>query len=510
MKREDWIIKYITDKNHTGMYMGVSDLYTLFFLYEQKLLTVKQMNTFYNYYHEKPMHYNAFRNRLNKMYKLKIIRKDNYYLKKRHGYEMSMYSIGEKGLYILKHAGFINWDKENIYVGKRQYEHTLGIKEAVLRTIDLEIKRKGWFLSQDGENIYVFKKFIDDYGLNNIAPFSKWSSIPKYIYESEDWGENEIVGRAARGERMYSKSDVLYSIQPFPLFKEIQEDEDNLKPDWIFRFNKHQLNLEIDSGAEKNKIIINKIKRYIRLTQLMPTIQHHVIFAIIDNSYPTVSEHGARKQRTSNLKDLIRSIPELSTSTLQVYVTPMKRVSPVMYQILSYAGLEKDDNFEYHKQIIQRLNSSLSFSYNSNLLSTEVELREHGFFHQGFQNTKLPVYHFQKKNNQNATGLLEFWGIVTRMIEGNVNNFKMLVELSQLLAKNNSYEGKWVLPRDTKIIAIYPKELNETESSILHDIFHSSISNNVILMREEDIKQFNPQFYDIKQRELRMFEDFFN
>ncbi|MED1568661.1 MULTISPECIES: hypothetical protein [Bacillus cereus group] len=82
MKKEDWVIKYITGKNHTGIYLGISDVYTLFFLYEQRLLTVRQLNTFFNYYHDQPMNYNALRNRLNKMCKLKIIKKDNYYLKK--------------------------------------------------------------------------------------------------------------------------------------------------------------------------------------------------------------------------------------------------------------------------------------------------------------------------------------------------------------------------------------------------------------------------------------------
>lgn len=79
MKKEDWVIKYITGKNHSGMYLGVSDVYTLFFLYEQRLLTVRQLYTFCNHYHEQPMSYNAFRNRLNNMCKLKILKRENYY-----------------------------------------------------------------------------------------------------------------------------------------------------------------------------------------------------------------------------------------------------------------------------------------------------------------------------------------------------------------------------------------------------------------------------------------------
>ncbi|MGR3779115.1 replication-relaxation family protein [Bacillus paramycoides] len=509
MRKEDWVIKYITGANHSGMYLGVSDIYTLFFLYEQRLLTVRQLHTFYNHYHEQPINYNALINRLNKMVKLRFIKKANYYLKKRHGFEMSMYSIGDKGLYILEYAGFITNRKENPHVGRRQYEHTLGVKEVVIRTIDLEIKRKGWFCSQNGENLYVFKKLINEYGISNVSPFSRWSSIPKFIYESEEWGENENMERGARDERMYGKDDVLYSMQPFPMFKDIKDDDDNLKPDWIFRFNKHQLSIEVDTGSERNPVIVSKIKKYIRLAKLMPTIQHHVIFAIIDNSYPTISEHGSRKQRTSNLKELIREIPELATSNLQVYVTPMRRIPAVMYQVLNNARNTMNNNIDYYKQLIPRLNNSLAFSYNTNLIESKELLKDHGFYHQGFLTTNLPVYHFQKKVTQNAVGLLEFRAIVTKMIEGNVNSYKTLAELSQLLAKNNSHEGKWVFPRDTKIIAIYPNELPETESSVLHDIFHSSISDNVILVREEDIKSFNPQFYDIRQRELKQFEDFF-
>lgn len=420
-----------------------------------------------------------------------------------------MYSIGDKGIYILEHAGFITNRKEHPYVGRRQYEHALGVKEVVIRTIDLEIKRKGWFCSQKGENLYVFKKLINEYGISNIAPFSKWSSIPKFIYESEEWGENENMVKGERGERMHGKDDVLYSIQPFPLFSDTKDEDDNLKPDWIFRFNKHPLSIEVDTGSERNPVIVSKIKKYIRLAKLMPTIQHHVIFAIIDNSYPTISEHGSRKLRTSNLKELIRKIPELATSNLQVYVSPMRRISAIMHQVLNYAHNTMNNNMDYHKQLIQRLNNSLSFSYNTNLIASEEQLRDHGFYHHGFLKTNLPVYHFQKKGTQNAVGLLESRAIVTKMIEGNVTSYKILVELSQLLAKNNSHEGKWVLPRDTKIIAIYPKELPETESAVLHDIFLSSISDNVILMSEEDIKQFNPQFYDIRQRALKQFKDFF-
>lgn len=443
------------------------------------------------------------------MCKLKILKRENYYLKKRHGFEISMYSIGDKGLYILELAGFITGGKENLYIKRKQYEHSLGVKEVVIRTIDLEIKRKGWFCSQNGENLYVFKKLIDEYGISNVAPFSKWSSIPKFIYESEEWGTNENMGQGLKGKRMHGKDDVLYSIQPFPLFRDTKDEDDNLKPDWIFRFNKHQLNIEVDTGSERNPVIVSKIKKYIRLAKLMPTSQHHVIFAIIDNSYQTVSDHGSRKQRTSNLKELIREIPELATSNLQVYVSPMRRISAVTHQVLNHARNTMNNNIDYHKQLIQRLNNSLAFSYNTSLIESEEQLKEHGFYHQGFLKTNLPVYYFQKKVTQNAVGLLEFRAIVTKMIESNVISYKTLAELSQLLAKNNSHEGKWVLPRDTKIIAIYPNDLPETESSVLHDIFHSSISENVILVREEDIKQFDPQFYDIRQRELKQFEDFF-
>lgn len=75
MRKDTWILKYINGKNHSGIYLTISDIYTLLFLYEQRLLTVKQLYTFNSYFHNEPMNYNAFRNRLNKMSNLKLLKK---------------------------------------------------------------------------------------------------------------------------------------------------------------------------------------------------------------------------------------------------------------------------------------------------------------------------------------------------------------------------------------------------------------------------------------------------
>ncbi|OUB88450.1 hypothetical protein BK784_28450 [Bacillus thuringiensis serovar medellin] len=509
MKKDTWILKYINGKNHSGMYLTISDMYTLLFLYEQRLLTVKQLYTFNSFFYNESMNYNAFRNRLNKMSNLKLLKKENYYLKKRYGYEMNMFTIGDKGLFILEQAGFIKNAKENFYISRRQYEHTLGIKEVVLQTIELEANRKGWILGLNGDITYVFKNFIKEYGIDNLYPFSLWPNKPHFIYESNEWGSHINLGQSDR-DKWTRKDDVLYSIQPFPLFKDIKEEDNNLKPDWIFRINKHFLSIEVDTGTERNNIIESKIKKYIKLTKLMPTINHHVIFSIVDNSYPTVSDHGTKKQRTANLKELIKNIPELAASNLKVYVTPMRRIQAVMYQILEKTRYQRIPEQEFHNGIISRLNNVITFPYTATLINTDESLKELGFYHQGFLSKKLPVYHFHKKDEQNAKGLLEFDAIVIKMQEGNVNSYKDLSEVAQLLVQSDSERGKLVMPRDTKIIAIYPKELEGTETSVMHDIFHSSASKqNVILIRENDIRQFNPCFFDIQQREMKLFEEFF-
>ncbi|MGR9635589.1 hypothetical protein ACU82A_32030 [Bacillus cereus] len=160
--------------------------------------------------------------------------------------------------------------------------------------MELEANRKGWILGLNGDLTYVFKNFIKEYGINNLYPFTLWPNHPHFIYESDEWGFHKNLGQSVRDKRT-QKDDVLYSIQPFPLFKDIKEEDNNLKPDWIFRINKHFLSIEVDTGTERNNVIESKIKKYITLSKLMPTINHHVIFSIVDNSYPTVSDHGTKK-----------------------------------------------------------------------------------------------------------------------------------------------------------------------------------------------------------------------
>lgn len=510
MKNEIAVVKYITGENGSGLYLSPSDLYCLLFLYEQKLLTVKQLNTFRSFFYENKQNFNAFRNRLNKMAKLKIIKKENYYLKKKDGIELGMITIGEKGVFLLQQSGFLPEDIHYSYVSKKQFEHTLGIREVVINTIELETLEKSWMISgEKGEHTYVFNKYISNYGINNIHPFSKWANIPKIIYDNDEWGVNNYEPYNYKAERSNFFDDTLYSISPFKLKHDIQDEDHNLKPDWMFRLNNHYINIEVDTGTERIGVIESKIRRYVKLASMMPNVQHHVIFVLIDDSYQTVFDYGTRKQRALKLKEVIKKMPEFNTSNLNVVVTPMRRVQPIMYQLLkqSKKPLVKED---YYEMLIKRLNNSLTFSYTAEKLKTVESLKKHGFYQKVFLDNTFSVYHFKKKHSKNARGVLEFNAIMLNIQEGDVRAYQLLFELSKLLSNAESDKGRLVLPRDTKVFAIYPNELPQSESAINYDIFHSSTKENaVILMRAEEIFQFNPHFYDVKQRRHKLFEDFF-
>ena len=114
-------------KNHSGIYLTISDIYTLLFLYEQRLLTVKQLYTFNSYFHNEPMNYNAFRNRLNKMSNLKLLKRKLLF-KKRYGYEMNMFTIGDKGLFILEQAGFIKMLRKTFILAENNMSILLVLK----------------------------------------------------------------------------------------------------------------------------------------------------------------------------------------------------------------------------------------------------------------------------------------------------------------------------------------------------------------------------------------------
>lgn len=510
MLNDKRIAKYIIGKNEKGIYLTIGDLYSLLFLYEQRLLTVSQMYKFYSFFYNQPKNFNAFRNRLNKMAKLKIIRKENYALKKKNGFELGMITISDKGVFILEQCGFIPKNQNYTFVSKRQFEHTLGIREVVLNSIELEVNRKGWILAgPTGEHTYMFSKLISKYGIDNLSPFNKWSAIPKHIYDDEDWGDNILETSEINTDHNIFKENTLYSIPPFKLIHDIEGADSDLKPDWIFRYNNHYFNIEVDTGTERGGVIESKVKRYIKLAHLMPSIQHHVIFALVDDSYQTVYEHGRKKARTQNLKEQIRRIPEFSTSKVNVVIVPIKRIQNVMFQLLQQTQ-NTQFNGKYFETLVKRMNNSFAFSYNGVPLNTPELLKQFGFYHKGLLNIDLPIFKFEKKDIKNARGVLEFNAIIIKMHEGSVRSAHMLIQLSNLLKRSENDNGRLVIPRNTKIFAIYNNEYLPDESSILHDTLHSAISEkHVILMRETDINQFNPQFYCVKKRGVKPFEDFF-
>lgn len=262
--------KLETGINRKGVWIKDYEMEMLYLLYNQGLLTSKQLYSFVE--NIQGIHYNSFLKRLVRFAKAGLIVEHKYSLGQK-GFYYKYYRIGTKGVQVL------------------------------VDTEKISGKIKG-----------------------NISRLSRMKNINHYL------ATQEIVLHSL--VEAFKNNLSLYSLNPFdyPYLDETTEDH-LIIPDWIVKNGEIVLNVELDTGSETNTVLVEKIRKYIQVAKNNPEQKHNVFIAVLDESYRSRFSYGQRMKRVGNLKQSIATL-NIEVSNLEVFVVPFYRAKELFTNIL--------------------------------------------------------------------------------------------------------------------------------------------------------------------------------
>lgn len=331
--------KYITGFNEQGVYLNESELTTLLFLYEHKLLTQRQLYEFFTLTNgNKEYNYNSFCNRLNKFEKLEVIKRTRYDLIRRNGIYMNLVEIDPKGIELLYLSGYLE-NNFNQRIPKSNYEHLIGIKQSVIEAYKVLTNEFGFAVgvSSSRDNTKQTSNFlyiIDKEKSLDIAAIKSEAEEREvlYVFKSEEYGVNPKGPRIRPETSLLAyKGAVLTSYNHITnYFRDRNLPEDfvtGLYPDWMITQYSNTFDIEFDTGTEKFDIIRGKIDNYIELNN--KDSQDHVVFFIsLDDTITTRNFTDVQIERLASLKHFLM-INGLRGGELDVYLFPLGRTQAV-------------------------------------------------------------------------------------------------------------------------------------------------------------------------------------
>ncbi|WP_430788404.1 replication-relaxation family protein [Virgibacillus flavescens] len=264
---------YYLGENGKGVKLKEFELEMLKFLFQQKLLTSKQLYTYFNYFSD--LSYNTFRNKIWRWSKYKVIKMKNITLKKRWGNEANIITIGTNGIKILISEGYLPESFSTTSVKSNfsiyNYDHYFGTQQTVLNTI-LRLKTYG----------------VD---IDSIRP-----------------------------------SD-------FPL--EMHENSQYIVPDWILRSENKLLLIETDMGNEPLGTLVDKVKRYVEIKKNYPDYEFIVLFVLIDDSLNTqkIYKNNGEK-RLANMKKVFLNLNLIHDLNFSLNVSHLKQSAKIAENLL--------------------------------------------------------------------------------------------------------------------------------------------------------------------------------
>jgi len=398
-----------------GAYLSEDEFKMLRLLTEQKLLTNEQMHTFIS--RKIKILPDSLRRKLYDWAKYDIVVPSEYLLGKK-GRSYNVYRIGKRGLNALIDNEYLEEDKRKMRISKFD-----------------KLSNQTHFLSTQ----HLIIKTLAELDFNeNIKSISS-ANLP---YLDSTVGNKLVI------------------------------------PDWILRKGDLHLNIELDVGGEKKDILTEKLKGYITYCKQNPDQKHVVIFAVIDNSFPTKEKFGERNGRIANIKSKFMNLNELHLNNLDVYVLPLYRAHKVASQILAGTLPLKASNKDHEITTAKRLLEVNSyFDYNIE----EIDLDDiYPYDVESYMYADKMLRISNTSNTYSETILL------VMMEEGLVQNLDRLNYLNIL-----SKEGRLKIKVD-KIVGIY-----RTEEEIEHEPL-KVISSRILMASvnewEEQMEK-EPKFY---------------
>ncbi|UAL49750.1 replication-relaxation family protein (plasmid) [Sutcliffiella horikoshii] len=269
---------FVTGENRKGVVLQEYELELLTILYHHKLLTTKQMYAFI--IQKTDITYIGFANRVKKLAKLDILVDHEYSLGQK-GFRFKYYRIGAKGLEII---------------------------------ID---------------NQRLTGKIIRD-----IYRFSSVRNIDHFL-STQDLVVRTLID--ARGEQIE-----VQSLSPHEEVMDVTEQSFAIIPDWLLKTETQTIYIELDTGKETNKVIKEKVERYVELSRDQPDTTHVVFFAILDDSFSTRHSYGKRFKRVGNIKQALLSVKGINRSNLEIYVLPLFRAKEKLLEVVKGESPHKE------------------------------------------------------------------------------------------------------------------------------------------------------------------------
>lgn len=492
-------LRYITGKNGKGIYLKDFDLELLYFLYEQTMVTQTQAHTFHCLF--KKIHYNQFRNKIQKLAKLEIIEKKKYHLIKKMGFRLDLIKIGRRGLDILEYLKWIP-NKTEGYEVKRFQDHHIGTRQIILEMYKQECLSKGFAWARGGEHMFVF----DKKKVRSIDPSIKYEKRI-YYYTDPDLGINEPISFRERegGEQTFFQEKPLYSIAPYsdPIYRDKVDQSIIVMPDWTIMIANTYFHIELDTDTEKIKknnddssskitSLEDKIEKYIELTNHHSDVKHIVLLVTLDDSVTLKGTYGLKTKRIGNLKKFIPSIPKFINSSLDIYIVRLERIKDLLIELLPAARQEKE-----HRKILRAISNSLTlnrlhFPFEVHMLNDSKSIERVVKDPESLAYSIETLLYFRPRERREENQLFERVYLPVMMFEGNV---KSQEELHYFTQKKN--EGRF--KEGTVILALYP-----TKCQMQEDVLRPDLNlEHVIFGNVQELLNFKvkPVFYKNDRRE---------
>lgn len=499
------------------------DIQALLFLNEQGLLSQPQFHEFYNLL--KPIDEAAFRRKMSRWDDANIINKAKQRLQ--DGHEIALIDLTHAGQTILKKLGFIPHEDSLKYKPKRNIDHTLTIKQSVIEFLKVASGNSSFYFAEGGKYIIPLKPNAIKYNVSEPVKIYKKQNLGTDVIPSFDvFGGYNLTQLTQLKER-----GILVSYVPSYLDNDLLN---GLTPDWVFQVKDDYFYIEVDSGSEKVKtardranFIINKfdvksiegkLYRYEEMAKALKkkatsegkkyTQEHHVIFALMDDSKTVITTNIQSKKdtRIANLKHDIGFMDNFGQWNVDVYVVGMKRYAALMKKLRINSINKKE--VDYVQEYLKVLNALYKLHLVPNGWKTTIRKAEQ------FKSLSLPtnlnynvdaVYMFLKEVNQFDQYILPLF-----IQEGNVLDMEKLAYFTEPIG-----DGRF--KTDAKILAIY-----RTKDELENDIFrktknvytnkHSGVrvdnngmdTDNILMVAVDELANGILKVYDTNKNEINV------
>lgn len=487
------LIEYKID-NKQGLRLRRADVETLLFLFEEKVLSQKQLYRFYSLFVQQGIHYDSFKKRISKFIRLGLIKNYKYIVKnKRHGVRMNMLQLTEKGHWLLVTANFLKSDFTEIT--NNRLDRTLASKEILLHFLEEQSQNKGYFISAATQNLYLTTKYTELIDGFIASSYLKSVDQPIKIHANQyptlfvnskplidvsNLNNGLFFNIEQKSFNSVSISDGVLVVDQHPILVEID-----------FGHKTIIKNTELNRGSEEEAAKVPKVQE--RILSLVNDISNSdeatILYVYVDDAILFRRYYGEKNNRIHTFKKHFIDVLDNEEKSnfigkdkqTNLFVCSLSRSENVTGTILKYIRgelLEErliDKTFIAFHQFIEQVEAKQKQFTNIQHVKPLNDGQDLIIFKE--LNIKH-VFHLKQ------TEYIDAFFIPLVMYEGNFQCQQQLHFLSQQFKKNKEKLG---LPKESRILAIY-----HNAESMEHDICRDDIEfEEVIFCNLEELDKQN-------------------